>query len=202
MMQNMLEVIERMDGTINHLRIFSRDTSQEPGIPVQINDVIYSSLKMIQAQLTNHNIDLRLELAEDLPVITGHPHQLEQVIVNLLANARDALENVTDREKQIAVKTWVEEREEMLEGDEKDALIVVLEIKDNGAGMSEEAQAHVFEPFFTTKDADKGTGLGLSISYSIVRNHNGIITCDSTRGEGTTFRLELPVCDENLLNGQ
>jgi len=202
MMQNVLEVIERMDGTINHLRIFSRDTSQEPGIPVQINDVLHNSLKMIQAQLTNHNIDLRLELAEDLPVITGHPHQLEQVIVNLLANARDALENVTDREKQIAVKTWVEEREEMLEGDEKDALIVVLEIKDNGAGMSEEAQAHVFEPFFTTKDADKGTGLGLSISYSIVRNHNGIITCDSTRGEGTTFRLELPVCDENLLNGQ
>jgi hypothetical protein len=80
--------------------------------------------------------------------------------------------------------------------DEKDASIqtavVVLEIEDNGAGMDEEAQAHISEPFFTTKDADKGTGLGLSISYSIVRNHSGTIACDSKKGEGTTFRVELP----------
>jgi len=195
MIQNVLDVIQRMDSTVNHLRIFSRDTSNEPGVPTQINDVIHDSLKMIQTQLESHRIDLILELTDELPIITGHSHQLGQVIVNLLANARDALDGVGDREKQIIVKTWVKGREEMLKEDVRGASnsAIVLEVADNGAGMTEENQAHIFEPFFTTKDANRGTGLGLSISHSIVHNHNGLISCESKEGQGTTFRVELPV---------
>ncbi len=181
MMQGLLNVVARMKTTIDHLRIFSRDTSQEPDIPVQINDSVHNCLTMIQAQLKNHNIDLTLDLADNLPTLIGHAHQLEQVIINLLANARDALDHVSNRKKRIVVRS------------RQNAQNVVLEIQDNGIGIDEEAHHHIFEPFFTTKDANKGTGLGLSISYAIVRNHNGTITCQSQKEQGTTFRVELPI---------
>ena len=192
-MRDVLDLSERMTGTIEHLRMFSRDTSREPGIPVSINDVIHTSLKLIEAQLRNHDIALHLDLTEGLPPVTGHPYQMEQVFLNLLSNARDALderENSTaiyrrdeDWEKRITIRT-------RQEGDE-----VVAEVEDNGAGMDEAIRTRLFEPFFTTKEADRGTGLGLSISYAIVRDHGGRITCESRKGEGTTFRVRLPVSE-------
>ena len=156
MMQNVLEVVERMDGTIDHLRIFSRDTSEEPKVPFQLNDVVHSSLKMIRAQLESHGIDLTLNLTESLPPAYGHPQQLEQVLLNLLANARDALdekegtsERTGDWEKCLTVHTRHEDP------------WLIVEVEDNGIGMDETARQHIFEPFFTTKEADKGTGLAV-----------------------------------------
>ena len=118
----------------------------------------------------------------------GHPHPLEQVVLNLLSNARDA----------------VDERAEM-EGTGYDKRIrtraenqaVVIEVEDNGVGMDDATRQRLFEPFFMTKDADRGTGLGLSIIYAIVRNHDGEIAVESEEGVGTTFRVMLPVLGES-----
>ncbi|OGG54945.1 MAG: hypothetical protein A3F84_06935, partial [Candidatus Handelsmanbacteria bacterium RIFCSPLOWO2_12_FULL_64_10] len=92
MMQDVLDLIRRMSGTVDHMRVFSRDTAQEPGVPFSVNEVIRSGLHLIEAQLKSHGIGLRLDLSEALPPVSGNPHQMEQVFLNLLGNARDALD--------------------------------------------------------------------------------------------------------------
>jgi len=91
-MKDVLELAERMTGTVEHLRVFSRDTSKQPGVQFSVNDVIHSSLRLIEAQLKSHGIALHLDLGDGLPPVSGHPHQMEQVFLNLLGNARDALD--------------------------------------------------------------------------------------------------------------
>ena len=187
MMRDVLSMVERMADTIGHLRIFSRDAADEPGALLSLNEVVHASLKVISAQLKNHGIALDLQLAEDLPPVYGHANQLEQVVLNLLANGRDALdERAASDGKLLQVRTYRDETDQLM-----------LEVADNGTGIEAEHLARLFEPFFTTKEADRGTGLGLSISYAIVRNHDGHITCESRRGEGATFRVALPTAEEN-----
>ena len=160
--------------------LFSRDESETPGVGFSVNEVIESSLKIIGTQLKNHGILVRLELDDVLQSVRGHPHQLEQVILNLLANARDAVNAKGNPDKTVRIRTRM---------DGKD---VVAEVEDNGVGIAEADAQRLFEPFFTTKEADRGTGLGLSISYAIVKNHGGEIGCESRKGEGATFRVVLP----------
>ena len=180
--QNIQDVIDRMAQTIDHLRVFSRDTSNESGVLFSINDAVESSLEMVRRQLVNHGIKLALDLADSLPELGGYPHQLEQVFLNLLANARDALnEKGNGYDKKIHVVT------KLGTGGH-----VVVEVSDNGVGIDAKDVNRIFEPFFTTKDADRGTGLGLSISYAIVKDHGGELICESVVSEGTQFRLVLP----------
>ena len=120
----------------------------------------------------------------------GHPHQLEQVVLNLLSNARDAVDERAEMEgtgydKRIWIRTRAENQ------------AVVIEVEDNGVGMDDATRQRLFEPFFMTKDADRGTGLGLSIIYAIVRNHDGEIAVESEQGVGTMFRVMLPVLERN-----
>jgi histidine kinase len=181
-MLDVLGMVDRMSDTIDHLRVFSRDKQDEPRIAFDANEVVHSSLNILGTQLKSHGVQTDLNLAEGLPRVNGHSHQIEQVLLNLLGNARDALdERKGEAEKRVRIQTHQENGQ------------VVLEVEDNGIGMDEEARARVFEPFFTTKGAERGTGLGLSISYSIVKNHNGQMVCESRKGEGTTFRVSLPV---------
>ena len=191
MMEDVRGVVDRMAGTVDHLRVFSRDVSEEPRQAMDVNEVIESSLKMMQTQLENHGIDLVLDLSNALPNVWGHPHPLEQVVLNLLSNARDTVDERAEMEgtvydKQIWIRTRVEDD------------VVVIEVGDNGVGMDEATRQRLFEPFFTTKDADRGTGLGLSIIYAIVRNHDGEIAVESEEGKGTTFRVMLPVVERDL----
>ncbi len=135
-------------------------------------------------QIENHGIDLVLDLSDALPKVWGHPHPLEQVVLNLLSNARDIVDDRAEMEragytKRIQIRTRAED----------DA--VVIEVEDNGIGMDEATRQRLFEPFFTTKDVDRGTGLGLSIIYAIVRNHDGQIAVESEQGVGTTFKVML-----------
>ena len=184
MMQDVLDMVERVNEIIEHMRVFARDGSQEPGSCFALNEVVHSALQLIQTQLKNHAIDLQLELAEGLPLVQGHSQQLEQMLLNLLTNARDALDAGEGKEKRLVVRT----RGEMQDG----RSWVEMEVEDSGAGMEEETWERIFEPFFTTKPPDQGAGLGLSIAYAIVQNHEGELTCHSQKGQGATFRVRLP----------
>ncbi|MFT5367667.1 MAG: C4-dicarboxylate-specific signal transduction histidine kinase [Candidatus Latescibacterota bacterium] len=182
--KRILSMVDRMSNTVEHLRVFSRDTSQEPGTPLDLNDVIHSSLDIIGTQLKNHGVDVKLDLTETLPKITGHPYQLEQIFLNLLGNARDALDTRTESNsifKTITLST------------RQDDDTIIAAVQDNGEGIEPEHLNRIFEPFYTTKPADKGTGLGLSITYAIVKNHGGNITCTSSNDRGTTFEVRFPI---------
>jgi len=185
---------KRMMSTISHLRVFSRQ-SQKDFSTVDVNRVIEDCFLMVGEQLRIHDIKVRKALEPMLPKILGDANQLEQVFLNLITNARDALEQREQGEranaegklrniKQIEILTRVSD-------DDKDNLEIL--IKDTGGGIQEENMGKIFDPFFTTKEIGKGTGLGLSISYGIVKDHQGEIEVAETGPAGTTFRISIPI---------
>jgi signal transduction histidine kinase len=154
---------------------------------VNINHPIEDVFKVLGHQLKVHDIDVKLDLDPDLPEILAEHNRLEQVFINLVSNAIDAMDEKSnqpdnpDDSKKLAIKSILE--------DER----VTVYVSDTGTGMSEEVQAKLFEPFFTTKKVGKGTGLGVSISYGIVKDYDGNIEIESEVGRGTTFKLTFPV---------
>jgi C4-dicarboxylate-specific signal transduction histidine kinase len=182
----MNEQIGRIAWIIGHLRSFSRNEEPAPLGSTPIGAIIDDTLGLLRTQLRSHGIAIELELAEPLPAVRGDPRRLEQVLVNLLSNARDALDALpsnAQRTIQIRATTAPEHR------------AVLLEVSDNGPGMPADVRDRLFEPFFTTKDAGKGTGLGLSIVRTIVDECGGRIQVESEPGAGTTFRIELPTVE-------
>jgi two-component system NtrC family sensor kinase len=142
-----------------------------------LNDAVREVLKLFEPQIREKRIALNVDLSSELPEIHGHRGKLQQVLLNLLSNARDAVLGGGS----ISVRT-------LHTGGR-----VVLEVVDDGIGIAESDLPRIFDPFFTTKGRGKGTGLGLSISYGIVREHDGVMQAESTPGEFTRFRVELPV---------
>ena len=181
----LLECNRRVESIVKHLKEFSR---QSPGqfALVDVNRAVEDALIITAQQLLNRNIRIEKSLVQKLPPVRGDANQLEEVIMELLANARDAMEGNT-REKILALTTFVESED----GKKK----VAIEVKDNGKGIPVEIRDKIFEPFFTTKDMGKGTGLGLSICYGIVEEHGGSMEVESTPGEYTLFRVLLPVLE-------
>jgi two-component system, NtrC family, sensor kinase len=143
---------------------------------LSLNDTVTEVLRLFEPRIRERGIRVETSLASDLPRIFGHKGKIQQVLLNLLLNARDAVEEGG----RIAVFT------------EARAGAVVLEVVDDGVGIAEEDLPKIFDPFFTTKGQGKGTGLGLSISYGIVREHDGEMSADSSPGEWTRFRVEFP----------
>jgi signal transduction histidine kinase len=182
MSDDLLGDVQRCRRIVDHLRTFGR-VSNGPLAPIDLEQPISDSLILTAARLREHGIDVRLNFADDLPPILADPHKLEQVFLNLIANAEYALEKKEAGDKTLEITTYGEED------------TVIATVRDTGCGMPEEVRAHLFEPFYTTKPAGEGTGLGLSISYDIVTEFDGEITCESTVGEGTTFTLRFPVAD-------
>jgi PAS domain S-box-containing protein len=192
--QNQLEVIQlvdRISNIINHMRIFARQDQQKFS-PFKITQSIQGALSLIGEQLRIHAVDVRLDAPADLPLVLGEPLQLEQVLLNLIANARDAMDVRAEAERQQG-----REFRKLLtiRVRQTPAKEICVEIGDNGIGMNEETRARIFEPFFTTKPVGRGTGLGLSISYGILTNHGGRVEVESQTGEGTQFRIHLPSWD-------
>jgi PAS domain S-box-containing protein len=186
----LLEVAQTFEGElarcydiVNHLRDFGR-LSEEPPSSVSLNRPIEDSLVLVKAWLRNRGVDLHLDLAEDLPPIMAHPHRLEQVFLNLINNAQDALDERQAREPGHRKVLEITTRN----GDGE----VIAHVRDNGPGIPRDVQEHLFEPFFTTKPRGEGTGLGLFISRSIVTSYDGHIAYESVEGEGTTFTLRFP----------
>jgi len=134
-----------------------------------------------QEQLRLRAIDVDLDLCPDALIVQGNPIQLEQVFINLLTNARDALSEVPEARKKIRIVSSLE----------RDRIRIVFQ--DTGPGIPAEIAKRVFDPFFTTKEVGTGTGLGLSITYSIVKEHGGDISLSKTPGGGATFTVEVPV---------
>ncbi|MEE4263569.1 MAG: PAS domain S-box protein [Desulfobacteraceae bacterium] len=177
--------VERATGVIKHVRDFARQ-SEPVRSKVNINDPIEDVFKVLGHQLKVHEIDITLDLDPDLPEIIAEHNRLEQVFINLVSNAIDAMDEKSnqpdnpDDSKKLTIKSIFE--------DER----VTVYVTDTGTGMSEEVQAKLFEPFFTTKKVGKGTGLGVSISYGIVKDYDGSIEIESAIGKGTTFKLTFP----------
>jgi histidine kinase len=180
--------VDRASLIINHLRQFGRKTDIRK-INVQLNDCISGTFTVLGRQLEVHGISVELELDETLPPIRGDRNRLEQVFLNLIMNARDAMDEKEEVEGQGLEKTL--RISSKTEDDE-----VVVKISDTGLGMSEAVKEKIFEPFFTTKPVGKGTGLGLSISFGIVRDYDGVIEVESEEGRGTTFTIRFPAVAE------
>ncbi len=164
---------------IQELLEFSK--GREPTkVPTNINDIIGKALNILENEFLLNRIDMDKSLAPDLPDIMADGSQMEQVFVNLLLNAVQAVpEGGT-----IQVKSSLNQQESS----------VSIEVKDNGPGIGRKEQSKIFEPFFSTKP--NGTGLGLSVSYGIVRNHQGNISVHSQPGEGTRFLINLPITQQ------
>lgn len=179
---DIIDQVNKMSEIIDHMRIFTRRTEGVIKEKVDINTPIEGVFKLLGQQLKLHNIEVVKELGSDLYVI-GDPIRLEQVFMNIIINARDAVEKIKDkRQMKIEIKSYLSPETQE----------VVVEIKDNGCGMPESVMNKIFEPFFTTKEPGKGTGLGLSVTKKIVEEHNGKIHVESKEGEGTTFKVILP----------
>jgi signal transduction histidine kinase len=180
---------ERASRIIDHLRTFGRPRAQHLS-PFPISRPVRNVLDLLGQQFANRGIAVDIDLPEDLPLVLGDEAQLEQVVINLLNNARDAL---TDFECECAPTILVEARETRLQGE----AWLCLDVIDNGPGMPAEVAQRVFEPFFTTKEVGKGTGLGLSISYGLIKAMGGKLFVRSEPGAGAVFSVFLRVAAQD-----
>jgi two-component system NtrC family sensor kinase len=181
-----IEVIKsetvRASQVVKDLLAFAR-RSEPQREPVDLNGVVQRTLRLRQYQLTSNKIEVESELAAELPAVVGDARQLQQVCLNLVTNAIQAMASLGSGGTLL-----IETR--------RDGPHVVLEMCDTGPGISDVVKAHIFEPFFTTKGEGEGTGLGLSVSYGIVTAHGGTIGVPATSTSGTTFRVTLPAAEE------
>ncbi len=183
---------KRMSRIINHLRCFSRQSLPEHK-PVNINAVIEESFLLIGEQLRIRGVEVEKDFAPDLAKVMGDANQLEQVFLNLMSNARDAMDQKprgttgASTHKRLLITTRPMEH---------DGPKVKILFQDSGCGIAQQNLETIFDPFFTTKEVGKGTGLGLSISYGIVQDHAGEIEVVETSRNGTTFRIILPALAE------
>ena len=179
----------RAAGLVRQLLAFSRRQTLRPQT-LQLNDVL-SELQMLLRRLVGETIQLDVVYGRDLWQVKADLNQFEQVIVNLVVNARDAIHEggkITLRTRNFPASECGELKEMAILA----ADYVLVEVEDTGHGIPPEVRAKIFEPFFTTKDVGKGTGLGLSMVYGIIKQTGGYVFCDSEPGKGATFRILLP----------
>lgn len=173
-----MQQVRKATEIITHLRTFGRSASVSYE-PVVLSEVIASSISLIREQLRLRQIEVQTFLPPEKIVVIGNAIQLEQVFLNLLTNARDAL--AESREKHITITCTTPQAE-----------MVDIRVHDTGPGIPPEIEQRIFDPFFTTKEVGAGTGLGLSITYSIIQEHQGNILLENHIGEGTLFLIQLP----------
>ena len=183
LMNQMLEGSRRVKMIVEDLKDFARQP--EPGLAtdVDLNETVRAALRLMTNLIEKSTGHFSVSYGDSIPQIRGNAQRIEQVVVNLVMNACQALP-APDRAIELA--TFVDPREN----------VVVLEVRDEGSGISEEHMPRLTDPFFTTKREQGGTGLGLSVSTGIVKEHGGALTFSSVPGAGTTARLTLPISKE------
>jgi signal transduction histidine kinase len=181
--RELLEKIERQTfraaKIVNNLLNLARPSGGETG-PVDLNVIIGDVLSLLEHQFKTGRIQVRRDLQEERLIVRGMEYKLQQVFLNLFLNARDAM----PKGGWLSVSARVK-------GDE-----AVVEVGDTGIGIPPEHLARIYDPFFTTKGEGRGTGLGLSVTFGIVNEHGGTLSCESEPGQGTRFRLALPLASE------
>jgi histidine kinase len=178
--------VDRATKIINHLREFGR--KEDAGLEkIQVNDLLRRANELLSQQLKVRGIEVVWQLGEGLPPIMADPGRLEQVFVNLLLNARDAIED------KLATEVIKKGSEKITLTTSFDGDKIIVEVSDTGTGIPRDQLEKIFEPFFTTKSVGKGTGLGLSISYGIVKDCGGNIQVKSKKGKGARFIIEFPI---------
>ena len=178
--------IDRIKKIIEHVRLFSREQDNSIIEVVSLNNVIYNALSMVRKKLTDSNFEISLNIPKETIETMGNQYRVEQVILNLITNARHA---VNEKAKQSDTNEYKKRISIDLEKNKKN---IILSVTDNGIGISKEIISNIFDPFFTTKSEEKGTGLGLSISYGIISEMNGEIDVESIEGEYTRIIIKLP----------
>jgi len=177
-LRHAMQQVSKATEIISHLRTFGRaaPVSREP---ISLREVIERALSLMREQLRLREIEVTVDLGPDEPVVVGNAIQLEQVFINLLTNARDAVAESPRKQIRIAAAAAY--------------AAVDVTLADSGHGIPPGLERRIFDPFFTTKQVGKGTGLGLSITYGIINEHGGTISVVSTPGEGATFLIHLPL---------
>jgi polar amino acid transport system substrate-binding protein len=178
LMAEMLDASRRVKRIVEDLKDYARRGDPVLHDDVDLNEVVRTSLRLVDGLVRKSTDRLSLDLAADLPPVRGNAQRLEQVVVNLVVNSCQAL---PDRTRGIAIRTWVEDGSAW------------LEVRDEGVGIAPEHLPHLTEPFFTTKREHGGTGLGLAVSAGIVKEHGATLAFESTPGEGTAARLAIPL---------
>jgi histidine kinase len=182
--------VDRATNIINHMREFGRKSDLTPQ-KVQINETLKKAFEILGQQLKVRGIEVVWDLEQDLPLIMAEPQRLEQVFINLLINARDAIDEkwqspqAPEGVKKIILKTRSSSNR------------IMVEINDTGTGIPKAILDRIYEPFFTTKKVGQGTGLGLSISYGIIQECKGSMKVVSNKDGGAGFILTFPIADEN-----
>jgi signal transduction histidine kinase len=182
-----ISLTERVATIVGNLLTFARHETQSHS-PADIHEIIKATLALIQTVMPRDQIILEMDIPKNMPTINCRSQQIQQVLMNLLTNARDTLDEkypeynpdkiirVTAQVFEKAGKAWIR-----------------TTVEDHGRGISPAIQEKMFDPFFTTKELSKGTGLGLAISHGIVEEHGGELHCESEPGQWTRFHLDLPV---------
>jgi signal transduction histidine kinase/ActR/RegA family two-component response regulator len=185
-LETILGESERAARIVRNLLTFARKR-QTTRAMVDMNAVIRETLALRSYEQRVSNIEVIDALAAGLPLVFADGYQIQQVLLNLIINAEQAMLSANGR-GVIVVRTWHDAAQEL----------VVLEINDDGPGIADEVQPKIFDPFFTTKEVGKGTGLGLTVAYAIVQEHGGRIRLESRPGAGASFYVELPVSGGKL----
>ena len=172
-----MQQVRKASEIISHLRTFGR-ASAVSFEPVNMLEVVERAISLVREQIRLRQIEVQVHFPDEEVIVIGNDIQLEQVVINLLTNARDALANA---ERKVITITCTMEAES-----------VALRVRDTGPGIPADFEQRIFDPFFTTKEVGAGTGLGLSITYGIIKDHQGTIAVENHPGEGAHFLIQLP----------
>jgi signal transduction histidine kinase len=168
----------RASEVIRRIRGLAKKSDVEK-VPLDVNDVVRETIGLMQRELFSHQVPLRIELAPALPAVLGDRVQLQQVIINLVMNGVEAMQSITDRPRELVIRSRHDEKQ-----------LVLASVTDCGVGISAENADRLFNPFFTTKSS--GMGMGLSICRSIMEAHGGRLWATANIPHGATFQFTLP----------
>ncbi|WP_457811961.1 sensor histidine kinase [Sinorhizobium meliloti] len=173
-------LIDRMASISRHLRNFARKPNEKLG-PVRLDEVVRDTLEIVETRLKAAGAEMDIDIGDELAVLAGSV-RLQQVLVNMISNAADAVEGLDDR--KLSVRAW------------REGGRAVLTVRDRGAGVAPAVAQRIFDPFYTTKGVGRGLGLGLSISYNIIKDFGGSLTVSNHSEGGAVFRIELALAGE------